>query len=164
MQEMHIHTFYDDNDRAELLTNCFTKSDMLSIKELWDVSRYMTAAIDFIRDAVGISANQLGISIPAFVFRDMFGEAVFCYKPVYIGHGTLVSSREGCLSLKPGEVMRAYRFSEIEAIYYTFMENKLELVKQQLRKPEAIVYQHECGHLRGEDYTKYLVNKREVRG
>lgn len=90
---------------------------------------------------VGMAAPQIGINRRVFIAQ---GE-VFINPLLIMNSGGLVSSTEGCYSLK-GEHHRPPRFKRVVIEYTT---DKGARVVRQFKGFSAIVVQHEYDHLEG---------------
>ena len=68
------------------------------------------------------------------------------YYPIASGKRSLVV--ESCLSL-PGRQYEVSRFKHIMATYAAILQGSLSYTGRVLTETDAIVFQHECDHLKG---------------
>lgn len=103
-------------------------------------------------EGIGIAAPQVGVSKRVFLMHkftlgdiDTGKVQVVCNPEIIKKSKKILISKEGCLSLPriEGEVER---FAEIEVIY---IDDKGKTKKEQLKRLNAIVFQHELDHLDG---------------
>ena len=99
---------------------------------------------------VGLAAPQIGIFHQIFVFQKSNQQWEICVNPWFTVKNTPeVTYVEGCLSY-PGKDYMVTRYKRINAIYYGFDRNHtLVRRNKELRGSEAIIFQHEMGHLNG---------------
>jgi len=104
-------------------------------------------------EGVGLSANQIGMDIRAFVMiRDIeYNDIIVCFNPVILdSSGDFDSCEEGCLSF-PDKFIDVQRPDKINVMYEDEegREHKIKLEGFPSR-----VFQHEYDHLEGIDFTQ----------
>lgn len=99
--------------------------------------------------AIGLAANQVGLSWRVFVIRTEDGHRV-CINPKVLKVGDVKPTKEGCLSF-PGLALIIHRPNFISVEYYN--EN-LEKITGHLDGIEAVCFQHELAHLNGRLFTE----------
>ena len=104
-------------------------------------------------EGCGLSANQIGMDIRAFVMiRDIeYNDIIVCFNPVILDRsGDFDSCEEGCLSF-PDKFIDVQRPDKINVMYEDEegREHKIKLEGFPSR-----VFQHEYDHLEGIDFTQ----------
>ena len=104
-------------------------------------------------EGCGLSANQIGMDIRAFVMiRDIeYNDIIVCFNPVILdSSGDFNSCEEGCLSF-PDKFIDVQRPDKINVMYEDEegREHKIKLEGFPSR-----VFQHEYDHLEGIDFTQ----------
>lgn len=157
---MRVLTISDRMDSLLLRReNCepFTKQDIRS-KQYDTLSAGMIATVTSPdQDGVGIAGPQVGISrrIVAVQRFDKEGEPFEVYPNIEIVavRGGLEAGGEGCLSV-PGRSGNVKRYQDID-IRYTSPKT-LEDTVENVKGFTAVIFQHECDHLKGTLYIDYL--------
>ncbi len=112
---------------------------------------HVGAAIDLMRkhDGLGLAAPQVGIFERWFVAKMKDGVWT-CINPAYypIASGKQRTVVESCLSL-PGRRYEVSRFKHIMATYAVLIEGSLSYTRRALTETDAVIFQHECDHLKG---------------
>lgn len=160
---MRVLTVSDREDSLILRrTHCesFTKEDILS-EQYATLSASMVATVTSPdQDGVGIAGPQVGLSrkIVAVQRFDKEGEPFEVYPNIEIlaKRGDLVEGGEGCLSV-PDRSGVVKRYLDID-IRYTSPET-LEDTVENIQGFSAVIFQHECDHLRGVLYIDYPDNE-----
>lgn len=99
---------------------------------------------------VGLSANQVGLNIRAFVMGFDDQARVNVFNPVILEHlGEEVSIKEGCLSF-PGLFMTVRRPSSIRVKYQNELGEEIDTILTGL---SARVFLHEYDHMEGKNFT-----------
>lgn len=96
---------------------------------------------------VGLAANQVGLLINLCVIdikRDA-NNPIVLINPKYYGIGSLVESKEVCLSF-PNNLVTVKRYNSIRVEYYNIAG---ELISEEVNGFKAFVFQHEIDHLNG---------------
>lgn len=140
-------------------TDCgtFTREDILSEQYATLAVRMVVTVTSPEQDGVGIAGPQVGISrrIVAVQRFDKEGEPFEVYPNIEITavRGEPEDGGEGCLSVpdRKGVVPR-YRDIDIRYTSPVTLADTVENVKGF----SAVIFQHECDHLRGVLYTDYL--------
>ena len=104
-------------------------------------------------EGCGLSANQIGMDIRAFVMiRDIeYNDIIVCFNPVILdSSGDFNSCEEGCLSF-PDKFIDVQRPDKINVMYED-EEGKEHKIK--LEGFPSRVFQHEYDHLEGIDFTQ----------
>ena len=104
-------------------------------------------------EGCGLSANQIGMDIRAFVMiRDIeYNDIIVCFNPIILdSSGDFNSCEEGCLSF-PDKFIDVQRPDKINVMYEDEegREHKIKLEGFPSR-----VFQHEYDHLEGIDFTQ----------
>lgn len=97
---------------------------------------------------VGLAAPQIGISKKFFIMspKARIEEIKRVVNPSIVRHGkSVLLVKEGCMSF-PGELKEIPRYEIIDVIYFT---EKGVLVRETLKRWEAVVFQHEFDHIQG---------------
>lgn len=97
------------------------------------------------KNGIGLAANQIGIDAKVAIIRIPNKEKIDLINPKIIEHsGEIVFYKEGCLSLPDQKKeVTTQRYEQIT------IENGFDRAKYVLYGMEAIVVQHEIGHLNG---------------
>lgn len=106
-----------------------------------------------IKDGLGLSASQLGISKKWFVARDMSAEDnpfKIYFNPKYFQNGsTRITFKEGCLTY-PDEQINIKRWKNITFHWYGFdQDGEWKKFKKNVKGLNAIILQHEADHCAG---------------
>ena len=104
-------------------------------------------------EGCGLSANQIGMDIRAFVMiRDIeYNDIIVCFNPVILDSSDDFNScEEGCLSF-PDKFIDVQRPDKINVMYED-EEGKEHKIK--LEGFPSRVFQHEYDHLEGIDFTQ----------
>jgi peptide deformylase len=107
----------------------------------------------FHHEGCGLSANQIGMNIRAFVMiRDIeYNDVIVCFNPRIISSSDdCVWCEEGCLSF-PDQFINVHRPDKI-TVKYEDEEGKDHKIT--LNGFAARVFQHEFDHLNGIDFTQ----------
>ena len=107
----------------------------------------------FHHEGCGLSANQIGMNIRAFVMiRDIeYNDVIVCFNPRIISRSDdCVWCEEGCLSF-PDQFINVHRPDKI-TVKYEDEEGKDHKIS--LSGFAARVFQHEFDHLNGIDFTQ----------
>ena len=107
----------------------------------------------FHHNGVGLSANQIGMDVRAFVMvRDIeYNDVIVCFNPHIVSRSDdCVWCEEGCLSF-PDQFINVYRPDKI-VVKYEDEEGKDHKIT--LNGFAARVFQHEFDHLNGIDFTQ----------
>ena len=107
----------------------------------------------FHHEGCGLSANQIGMNIRAFVMiRDIeYNDVIVCFNPRIISRSDdCVWCEEGCLSF-PDQFINVHRPDKI-TVKYEDEEGKDHKIT--LNGFAARVFQHEFDHLNGIDFTQ----------
>ena len=104
-------------------------------------------------EGCGLSANQIGMDIRAFVMiRDIeYNDIIVCFNPIILdSSGDFNTCEEGCLSF-PDKFIDVQRPDKINVMYEDEegREHKIKLEGFPSR-----VFQHEYDHLEGIDFTQ----------
>lgn len=161
--EMRVLTISDRQDSIFLRrSSCdsFTAEDIRS-EQFADLSARMIATVTSPdQDGVGIAGPQVGLSrrIVAVQRFDREGEPFEVYPNIEIVEmrGGLEEGGEGCLSV-PGRSGSVRRYQDID-IRYTSPRTLTDTVEN-VKGFTAVIFQHECDHLRGVLYIDYLNNE-----
>lgn len=94
-------------------------------------------------DGAGLSANQVGLDVRAFVTNQL-GEYIIC-NPSWKPAGKLVEVEEACLSFSD-QTVKTQRYERIAAKYQNYRGKKKKMT---LEGFAAQVFQHESDHLSG---------------
>ena len=102
--------------------------------------------------AVGLAANQVNSSLSVFVMNPTRRKDIVVINPILLKSRHVVKSPESCLSL-PGihETIDRYNTIEVE-----FFDRNFNKQRMKLKGFEAIVWQHEYCHLKGELFIDKL--------
>jgi peptide deformylase len=95
-------------------------------------------------DGLGLSANQLGLRVRAFI---MTATPMICmFNPVIVGESEATTTDdEGCLSY-PGLILKIKRFDVIRVRY---AKPNADIVTERYEGMTARIIQHEVDHLNG---------------
>ena len=107
----------------------------------------------FHHEGCGLSANQIGMNIRAFVMiRDIeYNDVIVCFNPRIISRSDdCVWCEEGCLSF-PDQFINVHRPDKV-VVKYEDEEGKDHKIS--LSGFAARVFQHEFDHLNGIDFTQ----------
>ena len=107
----------------------------------------------FHHDGVGLSANQIGMDVRAFVMvRDIeYNDVIVCFNPRIVSRSAeCVWYEEGCLSF-PDQFINVHRPDKI-IVKYEDEEGKDHKIT--LSGFASRVFQHEFDHLNGIDFTE----------
>lgn len=117
-----------------------------SMSHLAKIVDEMTEVMEY-HKALGLAANQIGISERIVCIRTRDGSIVFYYNPVIVGNSrTTTKAKEGCLSM-PEATVEVERYNTIQ--FFSYDLEKECRVKEQLAGRAARIFQHELSHLFG---------------
>lgn len=162
-KEMRVLTISDSQDSLFLRRsscNSFTAGDIRS-EQFANLSAKMIATVTSPdQDGVGIAGPQVGLSrrIVAVQRFDREGEPFEVYPNIEIVEmrGGLEEGGEGCLSV-PDRSGLVRRYQDID-IRYTSPRTLTDTIEN-VKGFTAVIFQHECDHLRGVLYIDYLNNE-----
>ena len=129
------------SDNPILHTKCVEVTDIKS-----QVLPYYMDMLQIINDndALGISANQVGLNYRFFIFKWIFLRVAI--NPVVIRHGKeIFINKEGCLSY-PLQTADVERFTVMDVEYTNLSGNK---EVKTLKREAAFIFNHELDHLNG---------------
>lgn len=132
------------------------------------VKKIVSDMIDTLEDldnpkGVGLAANQVGIDLAIFVFRN--GKKIEpVINPKLLWHSDLLAldvrknstMLEGCLSL-PFYYGSVKRFDKVRISYLNLQG---ETVEKEFKIPEAVIIQHEMDHLQGKLFIDLLLKQK----
>ena len=161
--EMRVLTISASQDSLFLRRsscNSFTAGDIRS-EQFANLSAKMIATVTSPdQDGVGIAGPQVGLSrrIVAVQRFDREGEPFEVYPNIEIVEmrGGLEEGGEGCLSV-PDRSGLVRRYQDID-IRYTSPRTLTDTIEN-VKGFTAVIFQHECDHLRGVLYIDYLNNE-----
>lgn len=126
----------DEINQSDLSENIETVIDDM-IKLMYDCN------------AIGLAANQIGLSLRLFVMHTTDGP-IHCINPKVLKTGDVKPTKEGCLSF-PALRLIVHRPNFIQAEYYDLnFEKKIKYFDGL----EAVCFQHETDHLDGVTFDK----------
>ena len=147
---MKYQLVYFPNDNLYKETSSVTKFDE-DLFELLDAMK--TIMID--NKGLGISSNQVGGTVSCFLLRQINGDIIEIINPDNMEHDGIQLFNEGCLSV-PGVFVTTNRSKEVKFIYQNrYGENKQGIVEGL----EAIIFQHELGHLFGDAFYDHTTRQ-----
>lgn len=133
-------------------------NDPIAATDAW---KYVHPLSELLRKegGLGLAANQVGLSIPLFVF--MFEDEIIpVFRPTVVGYnGNMVTAREGCLSF-PGVRAKIYRRSSVTVEFIAQKNNKRRQLE--LHGTESRTFQHELDHLDGLVILDHLSSLDEI--
>lgn len=152
---------YDDLEIVKIVTvNDLEKHEQMKIKckqvdlkneaEMLDIRRIcenMIRKIGSDKNALGLSANQVGVSKRFFIMRRKSGKFDVAINPRIFSRKNPIEYNEGCLSYPVKDrSVKVKRHGRVQVKYYTVNgESRCEFLKNL----EAVIYQHEFDHLNG---------------
>ena len=102
------------------------------------------------RRAAAIAAPQVGMFKRFFVIKNRDGKGYqVVFNPVYTKYGSLIKSRESCLSYGLDNFAVVKRFKSIRLKHDMFKDGKLSSHTEYLKYPLSVIVQHETDHLNG---------------
>lgn len=158
---MKVLTTQDKKDSLLLRQQCSDLSaEMIQSDEYQVLVKKMIATVTSpSNDGVGLAAPQIGLSrnIIAVQRFDKDGEPFEVYPNLRITalKGPRKPGPEGCLSV-PGKKADVKRFYNIDITYTS--ATTLRDTTENIKGFTAVIFQHECDHLKGIIYTDYLEN------
>jgi peptide deformylase len=138
-------------NKSELEKECSDTSIMEAHKALYLLDQ---ALINSETPGVGLAANQIGIDAKVCIIRTK-NEINFINPVIIEKYDLMEFDREGCLSF-PGQWLLTKRYNEI---FVKDLWNPAGLILTGL---DAVVAQHEIGHLYGETMFEYQIKRPQV--
>lgn len=107
-------------------------------------------------NAAALAANQIGSAYAFFSFYMSNGTVKTVINPQILSISDKYLVQEGCLSFKGTILIPRYR--QISVSYLDF--RRMELVYEDLTDFTAEIFQHECEHLAGNNFSDNLTNEK----
>lgn len=128
--------------------------------EDWDFNTQSDAAVleqdmlELMRanNAIGLAANQVGLTKRVFVMKLKNGEEIGCFNPSIVNPSEKEIAEEGCLSF-PNLWIKVERDKKIFAKY---LDNAGKECIIELEGIDARCFQHELDHLNGITFTQHV--------
>jgi len=132
-------------NREELQRECKD----VSLFEAQEIAKKLVEQLEQSSTGVGLAANQIGIDAKVCIIKSK--ELIVLVNPIIIEtFDRMLFRNEGCLSF-PGEWVTTARYNEV------FIKDLLHPAGIVSTGFEAVVIQHEVGHLYGEIMHDYIV-------
>lgn len=140
---LHRDILPDDHPILHTPTNKlnFDDSDLVNPNDLYDILAHNIEQYK----GIGLAANQIGLSISAFMIKTLNGLNIYINPEIKDTSIEEEYFTEGCLSF-PGLEIKIKRPTRVLAQYYD-VEGKIW--EKEISGIEARVYQHELDHLKG---------------